>query len=73
MLFCRQPAVESDRQLQQLQQDLAEAAGQKQTMQDRICELEETQKQNESDQEVMVRREYHGLKVSFSKEFMPAR
>ncbi|XP_043240456.1 uncharacterized protein LOC122391007 [Amphibalanus amphitrite] len=46
-----QPAFESDRQLQQLQQDLAEATGQKQTMQERIYELEETQKQNENDQE----------------------
>ena len=48
-----QPAVEWDRQLQQLQQDLAEATGQKQTMQERIYELEETQKQNENDQEEM--------------------
>ncbi|XP_037080275.1 ankyrin repeat domain-containing protein 26-like isoform X2 [Pollicipes pollicipes] len=45
------PAADSDRQLQQVQQDLAEATGQKQTMQERIYELEEAQKQDETDQE----------------------
>ena len=72
MLF-RQPAVEWDRQLQQLQQDLAEAAGQKQTMQDRILELEQTQKQNENDQEVTVRREAHGLNDSRNNTFYSLR